>query len=277
MRLWTRPARGPALPPGYWVEETEPALRLLSPDGVLLQEEPRGRMAAEALEWRAWQDAWEGIERQIVADTRALQAGMRTIHELRRLRQYHRMLDAIAHAPSPSQLEDRRRTLITGFAVGAAAAVLAVALFTGPLVIPQGPSQVEHPASGATGKSVAGRPSAPEQASPAETAARRSHVAPRQRGPRTPAPAVRASQRAARSFAVSYIVSLGEFANQETADARARLVRSKGHVVYVARIGDMFHVVTRPYRNREYAERLASALQEIGFPARAQVATPSLL
>jgi hypothetical protein len=37
-------------------------------------------------------------------------------------------------------------------------------------------------------------------------------------------------------------------------------------------MGDSFHVVTRPYRTLAQAEQLANALQEIGLPAKAQLA-----
>jgi len=46
------------------------------------------------------------------------------------------------------------------------------------------------------------------------------------------------------------------------------LIGSKGYVVSVARIGEDFRVVTRPYRTRAQAERLANSLQEIGLPAQ---------
>jgi hypothetical protein len=258
MWTWITSRKRPALPCGYRVEDVEGAERLFDAQGVLLQEEPGGPVAASTLDWRAWQDAWETIEREVVDELRALRAGTRSIYELRRLRQYRRMLDAVAGVPHPQQAETRRNKLVTGFAVAVSAAVLAVAILTGPLWVSQSPIEPPKPR--------------------AETATGRARVAgERPKGGTAPRPAVRTPQAVAKPFSVAYIVSLGEFSTQGAAEVRMRLVRSKGHVVYVARIGDSFHVVSKPYRNREHAERLASALQEIGLPARAQVATSNLL
>lgn len=259
MWTWIASRKRPALPCGYRVEDVEGAERLFDAQGVLLQEEPRGPVAASALDWRAWQDAWETIEREVVDELRALRAGTRSIYELRRLRQYRRMLDAVASVPHPQQAETRHNRIVSGFAVAVSAAVLAVAILTGPLWVSQQPVVRGH-------------------VSPAETAPGRARVAgERPMGDTAPRPAVRTPRPVAKPFSVAYIVSLGEFSTQGAAEARMRLVRSKGHVVYVARIGDSFHVVSKPYRNREHAEGLASALQEIGLPARAQVATSNLL
>ena len=270
MWTWIASRKRPALPCGYRVEDVEGAQRLFNAQGVLLQEEPSGPVAASALDWHAWQDAWEVIEREVVNELRALRAGTRSIYELRRLRQYRRMLDAVAGAPHPQQAETRRNQLVTGFAVAVSAVVLAVAILTGPLWVSQSP--IEPPTPRAEQPVVRGH------VSPAETAPGRARVAGEQpKSGTAPRPAVRTPRPVAKPFSVAYIVSLGEFSNQEAAEARMRLVRSKGHVVYVARIGDSFHVVSKPYRNREHAEGLASALQEIGLPARAQVATSNLL
>jgi len=65
-----------------------------------------------------------------------------------------------------------------------------------------------------------------------------------------------------------YTVSFGKFVNRTAADTMMHLIRSKGYVVYVARIGEDFWVVTRPYRMRAQAERLVGALQEIRLPAQ---------
>ena len=72
-------------------------------------------------------------------------------------------------------------------------------------------------------------------------------------------------------------VGFGEFANHTAAELRMHLVRRKGYLVYVKRVGDSLQVVTRPYRTWAQAERLASALQEIGLPASARIAKLSLL
>ncbi len=65
-------------------------------------------------------------------------------------------------------------------------------------------------------------------------------------------------------------MSFGEFASHKGAESRMHLIRGKGYLVYLTRDGNLFHVMTRPHRTREQAQRLASALQEIGLPARAQ-------
>src|SRR3990172_13251349 len=133
MLIWIASRKRPALPCGYRVEDVKGAQRVLNGQGVLLQEEPSGPVAASALDWHAWQDAWEVIEREVVNELRALRAGTRSIYELRRLRQYRRMLDAVAGAPHPQQAETRRNQLVTGLAGAGSAGGLAVAILTGPL------------------------------------------------------------------------------------------------------------------------------------------------
>jgi cell division septation protein DedD len=259
------------------VEDAGRALRLFDPKGVLLQEEPLGPAAILALDWRAWHHAWAVIEREVVRDLEALKAGTHSIYELRRLRQYRRMLDAVTATPHPLLAEGRRNRLVTGVAIAVSAAVLGVAIFTGPLTISQSPAEPPRRERGSDAGAVAVRPITRAPGSPSETAQNRARVAGLKVATVAPRPAVKPQRPAAKPSSVAYIVSLGEFPTQEAAEARMRLVRSKGHVVYVARIGDAFHVVSKPYRSRENAERVASALQDIGLPARAQVAAPSLL
>ena len=277
MQTWPLSRKRPALPYGYRVEDAEGALRLFDPHGALLREEPLGPTAILALDWRAWHHAWAVIEREVVQDLQALRAGTHSISELRRLRQYRRMLDAVAATPHPLQTDARRNQFVTGLAVAVSAAVLGIAIFTGPLTISQSPVEPPRPERGSDAGAVAERPIPRGPASPGETAPGRTRMAGQRTGTAAPRPAVKPPQPAVRPVSVAYIVSLGEFPIQEAADARMRLARSKGHVVYVVRIGDAFHVVSKPYRSREQAERVATGLQDIGLPARAQVAGPSLL
>jgi hypothetical protein len=238
----------PILPEGYRIERAGVVLRLHGPQG-LLQEARRGPTAADDLADRAWQEAWREIERELADDIRALREGTRSLHELKRLRQYFRMLDAIERPPIDVQGHGRRSRVVAGLAIAASAAAMAATLLATQLWRAPGPGPgpqaTRPPIAGPGMANRPGRQSVPPAAS-------------KSTGRRAPARAVQA-----------YVVSFGEFAGRAAADVRMHLIRSKGYVVYIMHAGNAYHVVTGP-RAQAHAERLAGALQEIGLPARAQ-------
>lgn len=273
------------LPDGYRVSETETSLRLLSPHGELLEEVPRGLTAASEIRSRAWLDAWKQIEDELKDELRALREGTRPLHELHRMRQYMRMLDAMAREPGEARERDRRG-LMTGVALAtAAAAVAMVILAATPVEIARGPQEAPEsirittpatiPATKAPSPVAVTRPKRKPPAAvdaKARSTSRPADIASR------PARTVGAAGGAAGLSAITgYKVRFGEFASRAPAEIHMRLVRAKGYIVYVAQVGNSFHVVTRPYRMRAQAERLANALNEIGLPATIQAATAPLI
>jgi hypothetical protein len=267
-----------ALPDGYQVTEAEGSLRLINPQGTLIQEIPAGPDAASAIEIRAWQDAWEQVERE-------LRQGNRPLHELHRLRQYMRMLDATSHAPVEVEQPARRPRLVTAlaFAATAAAAFFAgVILSTEPVPVAVGPEPVA-PAPNIAVRPDVTIPSTKETAPDSATGKRGIDAGrrPRLRRPsfvsRPIKPARVAGGAAGLSAISGYVVGVGEFASRASAETRMHLIRAKGYLVFVAEVGDSFHVVTRTYRTRAQAEIFATALQEIGLPARAQPRTTPFL
>lgn len=267
------------LPNGYRVDEVEGYLRLFSPHGILLQEEAQGPGTEATLEARAWRDAWEQIERELKEELHALREGIRPLHELRRLRQYMRMLDAMNEAPGMSveaQERPNRTGAVAWLALAASAAAIVMVVMTTPLRVAQTPEapQAASPSVGLSAPAATpepGRRAAPP--APVPGGATRSAGTSSQ-----PAGPVRAAGPAAGRPAMrGYAVTFGEFASDAAAEINMHLIRGKGYLVYVTRIGDSFQVATRPYRTRAQAERLANALQEIGLPARMKKAeTPAL-
>jgi len=274
-----------ALPDGYQVTEAEGSLRLINPQGTLIQEIPAGPDAASAIEIRAWQDAWEQVERELREELRELRQGSRPLHELHRLRQYMRMLDATSHAPVEVEQPARRPRLVTAlaFAATAAAAFFAgVILSTEPVPVAVGPEPV------APAPNIAVRPDvtipSTKDAAPDSATGRRATDAgrrPRLRRPSIVSRPIKPARVAGGAIGLSaisgYVVGVGEFASRASAETRMHLIRAKGYLVFVAEVGDSFYVVTRTYRTRAQAEIFATALQQIGLPARAQPTTTSFL
>ncbi len=276
------------LPDGYRVSEGEGSLRLFNPQGALLEEIPRGLAAASEVRSRAWLDAWEQIEDELKEELRALRGGTRPLHELHRMRQYMRMLDAMAR--QPAEARERLRAgwhgAIAGMALATAAAAIAVVILaTTPVEIVRNPQ--EDPGSIRISP-PATIPATKAPASVAESKPRRRAAGGAEVKPRPASRPVDVSARRARTVGAAggaaglsaitgYAVGFGEFASHAPAEIRMRLIRAKGYVVYVAQVGSSFHVVTRPYRAREHAERLANALTEIGLPATIRAATTPLI
>src|SRR5688500_2027477 len=123
------------LPEGYSIQEAV-SLRLFNAEGKLVEEVAGSPDAVSRAEARAWQDAWEQIERELREDLRALREGIRPLEDLRRLRQYMRMLDAVERAPVVAQEQAARARVVRRRAIGglalAAAAAFAVVIASNP-------------------------------------------------------------------------------------------------------------------------------------------------
>jgi cell division septation protein DedD len=201
------------------------------------------------------------------------------------LRQYMRMLDAMVEVPPAKADRPDRSVAVAWLALAASAAAIVVVLLTTPLRVARGPEPGQHaigpgPSAGAPTAGLvvstpaakpAVRPPLPERVQ-GRPLARPSGTL--QRSARAPRPAAPASGRPA---SAGYAVGFGEFASHAAAEITMHFVRGKGYLVYVTRTGDAFQVATRPYRTRAQAERLASALQAIGLPARTFVAVTPVL
>jgi cell division septation protein DedD len=259
-----------SLPDGYRVREVEGTLYLFDRLGIPLH----GPKDPSLIEAYAWRHAWRHIQREINEELADLHAGIRPLHNLRRLRQYMRMLDVVAQRPREAAERPVQRGIVAWGALAASAAAIAAVFLLTPLKTARISERIPHPgASSQPATPMFGKH--PEPAVPAD---------PKDTGDVRAAPTARAGEisrgtgRATRpgphrSVLAEHAVSFGKFVNETTADTMMHLIRSKGYIVYVARIGEDFWVVTRPYRTRAQAERLANALQEIGLPA--QLATTS--
>jgi cell division septation protein DedD len=260
-----------SLPDGYRVREVEGRLYLFDPQGIPLH----GPKDPSLIEAYAWRHAWRNIDRELNKEVADLHAGVRPLHSLRRLRQYMRMLDAAAQIPREVEERPARRRIVAWGAFAASAAAIAAVLLIAPLRTVRVPESTLHPAaSRQPATAIIAKHLAP--ALPAEPRVSGNvRVALTTRAVEMSRGAVRATRTGPRRPTLAkYAVSFGEFFDSANADTMMHFIRSKGYIVYVARIGEDFWVVkTRPYRTRAQAERLANALQEIGLPA--QLATTS--
>ena len=241
-----------SLPDGYRVKVVEGRLYLFDPQGIPLH----GPKDSSLIEAYAWRHAWRNIDRELNEELVDLHAGVRPLRSLRRLRQYMRMLDAVTQTPREVEERPVRRGVVVWGAFAASAAAVAAVLLIAPLRTVRVPENAPHPAAS----------SQPATTISAEHPAPGLPDEPNASGNVRAAPATRAAE---------YAVSFGAFVNRATADTMMHLIRSKGYIVYVAEMGEDFLVVTRPYRTRAQAERLANALQEIGLPA--QLATTRVI
>jgi cell division septation protein DedD len=254
-----------SLPEGYRVREVRGRLYLFDPLGIPLD----GPKDPSLIEAYAWRQVWRHIDRELNEELADLRAGVRPLHGLRRLRQYLRMLDAAAQMPREVEQRPVRRGMVAWGAFAASAAAIAAVLLLTPLRTIRVPEGTPHPAA-------SNQPATriftkhPASALPAEPrASGNERVAPTTRAVGMSHGAVRATRTGPNRPALAkYAVSFGQFVNSTTADTMMHLIRSKGYIVYVARVGEDFLVVTRSYRTRAQAERLVSALQEIGLPAK---------
>ena len=253
-----------SLPDGYRVTQVKGRPYLFDPRGILLP----GPKDPALIEAYAWRHAWRQVDRELNEELVELHAGTRSLHGSRRLRQYMRMLDAMRQAGREAEERPARRRLVGwGVFAAAAAAAAAVLLFTSlrTTLVPEG---APHPgAFTQMARTIAFKHATPASPAGPRTSGREAGV-PTVRAGEEPRGAVRA-QRLGPSLPAlgQYAITFGTFVNRTAADTMMHFVRSKGYIVYVARIGEEFRVVTRPYRTRAQAERLVGALQEIRLPA----------
>ncbi|HXX38579.1 MAG TPA: SPOR domain-containing protein [bacterium] len=250
-----------SLPDGYRVREIEGQLYLFDPRGIPLA----GPANAATIDKCAWRDVWRHIDDELREEMAALHAGDRSLHTLRRVRQYLHMVDAVNHHERAATARPIRREVVHWGALAVSAA-LAAALMVGPIRI--GPVQ-ERPGPLTTPVQHAAPVSAtrPESSTPAQRGAA-SPVAARRMAARPLRPA-HAARLAVRPRArPAYGVVVGAYPDAAEADSVMHLVRSKGYIVDVVPRGTVAQVVTPPYRTRIQAERVARALEDIGLPAR---------
>lgn len=258
----------PSLPDGYRVREVEGRLYLFDPQGIPLH----GPKDPSLIEAYAWRHAWRHIDRELNKELADLHAGVSPLHSLRRLRQYMRMLDAVAQIPHEVEERPVRRGMVAWGAFAASAAAVAAVLLMIPLRTGRVPERTPHPAASSQPATISAKHPAPTL--PAERRASGNVQVPPTAGAlEVSRGAVSATQTGPhRPTLAKYAVSFGEFVNRTTADTMMHVIRSKGYIVYVARIGEEFRVVTRPYHTRAQAERLVDALQEIGWQVQLEVA-----
>jgi len=255
-----------SLPEGYRIREVEGYLYLFDAQGIPLV----GPTDAATIEAYAWHDVWRRIDRELKEELADLRTGERSLHELRRLQQYARMLDAAAVAArKPEPRPVRPVAMRWGLAAAAAAAVFMIAGarligVTEQRAQPVAPPDVatalwKHPSVAESSKSLT-------EAPPAAEATALKLAAPAPRPPAVTAHIVR------RPVVLGYAVSFGQFANRAVADSAMHAIRRKGYLVHVAPVGSEAAVITRTYRTRVQAERLVHALAEIGLPAEVTTA-----
>ena len=250
-----------SLPEGYHVRQVQGRLYLFDPQGIPLHS-PQDPSLIEAY---AWRHVWRRIDRELNEELADLCSGLRPLHSLRRLRQYLRMLDAVAEMPHVVALRPVRRRVVAWAAFAASAAAVAAVLLLTPLNTTRAPESTSRPVA----SNQPATTQRPARAVPEPRAQGNEQVAPATRPDEVSRGTAVATRTAPRRAALAkYAVSFGEFVNSTAADAMMHLIRSKGYIVYVAQVGEEFRVVTRPYHTRAQAERLVSALQEIGLPAK---------
>ncbi len=252
----------PSLPDGYRVREVEGRLYLFDPQGIPLH----GPKDPSLIEAYAWRHAWRHIDSELNKELADLHAGVRPLHSLPRLRQYMHMLDAVAQIPREVEARPVPRRMVAWGVFAASAAAAAAVLLITPLRTGRVPERTLHPATSSqpattitlpAERRASGNVGVPSTSGALEVS--RGAISAARTGP--PRPAL-----------TKYAVSFGEFVNRTTADTMMHFIRSKGYIVYVAQIGEDFRVVTRPYRTRAQAERMANALQEIGWPVELAIA-----
>jgi hypothetical protein len=263
-----------SLPDGYRAVEDQGNWYLFYSENQLLVHSTDIAVIQE----HAWRDAWRRVDQELKTEIAALRAGTLPLEQMRRLRQYHRMLDAVAQAASASAtLHRRKRPRWRGVAVAAAAAALVIGVMSVGLV-PEGPvrpvvtvSPKPIRSSMKRARHVVDLPGVLPSAAAAQatrspmTRPRAAILIPKH----TPVLTLRAASGAPMSQRpVAYGVSVGGFASFKTADRLKHLVRSKGYVVDIFPIGTGSLVVTPPLATQRQAEYVMTGLTEIRLPAQ---------
>ena len=253
-----------------WVEGE---FRLSDAGGNLLFVLPARPGALADLEKYSWQHAWRQMEKEVRRELQQLRDGTLTIKELRRMRQYLRLLEALAEEAPQAAPEmtlaarvgravrslprPRPRAAALAFAGGFAAGLLAFVLLSANQMTPPSPmalapsQQVDTTAQPAPSARAQPSPGAPSNVGRAV----RKNVAPSGKP---------------ESRVAGYATVFGRFTSAEAARVRARLVRTKGYVAKVVPAGEAFRVLGRIYTTRSDAERMARILRQIGLPASVQ-------
>ena len=228
----------------------------------------------------AWRDAWRRIDQELKSELAAFRAGTFPLEQMHRLRQYHRMLDAVAQAASASVTShpgERPRWRGVGVAAAAAAAAFVVGVMSVGLA-PEGPvrplvtvsSKPVEFSMQQTSHTIDVPTVLPSSVTAQVT---RSHTTRPRAAILTPKHTLiltlRATHRRPTSQRpVAYGVSVGGFANFKTADRMRHLVQSKGYVVDIFPIGKVSLVLTPPLATQRQAEYVMTGLQEIRLPAQ---------
>jgi len=255
-----------SLPDGYWARQIDGVWYLFDHRNVMLA----GPADAATVEEHAWRAVWRRVGEDIQDEIVAFQAGVRSLHELRRTRQYFRMWDDVANirsAPEPrlTRMEPGLRRVVAAAAVAAAAAFIIVAMS-----VARGPSGLTlWPRPGQNAAQVSA--TFPKPLTAALANAGTTEVVPH--AAVTPAPVTTprttppAYQTARRRRIVGYAASVGSFASHASAERMMHLVRRKGYIVDVVPRGAFSEVVTPLYRTRSQAGYVVRGLVEIGLPA----------
>jgi cell division septation protein DedD len=247
----------PSLPDGYWARQIDGAWYLFDRRNVMLA----GPLGVEAVEARAWHEAWRRIDREIEEELSEFRAGTRGLHELRRTRQYLRMLDAVAAANTEPREQlmwrqpDYRRVL----AAAAAVFVIVVAGIAVGFAGLGGLGLLRQPAQRTA---QVARPAIQELTAHQSTAAPPPAPKPLAPQPAAPAPPAEADR-----WAAGYAVSVGTFGDAASAEGMMHRVRRKGYVVYVVPTDHVYHVLTPPFPTRRQAGNVKTGLEAIQLPA----------
>lgn len=260
-----RTPRRPHLPDGYWVVIAADRLHLFGPQGRLLATRPAAPGALQAIEKAAWPDVWDRIEAEIHQEIREFRTGV-SLEHLSRIRQYLRLLQALAEARPEKQAAiigarwiDRLVGPLPRVA-GVAVAGLLVGLLLSAIPQLSGTPETAAPA--------------PPMIAPASPQVARLD----NRGGSVPSPLMskgsidtKSTQSGLRRTRIAgYATVFGQFTTFEAAQVRARLDRTKGYLARVVWTGRAFRVVGRVHPVRSDAIRMAKIFREIGLPATVQ-------
>ena len=258
------------LPPGYRVEWVEGSLCLFDLRGEPVLTYPARLSAVLAIEEHAWKHAWGEIESEIRRELRQLRSGTRTVPGLHRMRQYVRLIEALAEAVPgtmvagttrrPIPLFSRRSPRLAKLAVAGGLAAAGLLAFLLPSAEPPIPSAAVAPAQG------------PQAVAPSPPFAAGSGY-PRLAAPSSNSDAARDTRLAGQvKPGAGYATIFGRFTSLKAAQICARRVRAKGYLATIVRAGTSFRVFGRTYPTRRHAEQMARIFREIDLPATVQPA-----
>src|SRR5579862_1749937 len=111
-----------SLPDGYWAKQMKGQWYLFDARGAPLC----GPADAATVEAHAWDRVWRQLDQDLTDELIAFREGTRSLHNLHRIRQYFRMLDAAERAqtrqaerPSPTGSDRWRRATVAAAAIAA--------------------------------------------------------------------------------------------------------------------------------------------------------------